>query len=136
MEYKGSIELRSNNVKYLVGYWVPVLLYLGVIFLISSIPNVDLGVKFVDKFAHIVEYGILGYLLMRAISSTKRLSLKTSFLFIILFILVYGVCDEMYQSFIPGRNPSLSDLIFDLIGGAFGGILFYRSSRNWRRDVY
>lgn len=79
---------RNTSIKLFINYWLPVLLYLGFIFFISSIPNLEIKViRFGDKFAHMLEYAILGYLLMRALISTKRISLKVSFLFAILFIL-------------------------------------------------
>lgn len=114
--------------KVLIWYWLPVLLYLGLIFGISSLPNIEipLRMRFADKFIHCLEYAILGFLLMRALGSARRPSLRASILFSLSFILFWAVSDEIHQGFVPGRTPSISDLAFDLVGGAIGSLLYYK----------
>ena len=74
------------------------------------------GVKLAsaDKIAHLVEYGILGFLLFGAFSSSK----KTASLAAILAILcaaVAGGLDESYQG-ITGRSSSVYDWLADCAG--------------------
>jgi VanZ family protein len=40
-------------------------------------------------------------------------------------VLGYAVLDEIHQGFVPGRDPSVLDFVFDTAGG-FLGILAYR----------
>jgi len=67
-----------------------------------------------------VEYGILGYLLARAVGtgSACRWSL------ILLLGGAVGACDEIRQSMVPGRNPSWTDWGADLLGNGMGAAVF------------
>ncbi|MCK5081916.1 MAG: VanZ family protein, partial [Candidatus Omnitrophica bacterium] len=45
----------------------------------------------------------------------------------------YGISDEIHQSFVPGRNAGIIDIIADTIGGAAGGfgcLLFLEYIKN------
>jgi VanZ family protein len=71
----------------------------------------------VKKTAHMVEYAIFAMLLYRALTNTgvtKKKALVTALLFCIL----YGFTDEYHQSFTPGREPHIRDVVFDTIGAS------------------
>lgn len=102
------------------GLWLPVGIWGGLIFWLSSIPNLSSGLGTWDlilrKGAHIAEYGILAFLLWRAIiHSVKSSRVKTSFSAGILALL-YAISDEFHQSFVPTRGPSVWDVLIDGIG--------------------
>jgi VanZ family protein len=71
----------------------------------------------IDKAVHFVEYGILGFLLFRAILSFDKISAKWSALLVISCAAALGVIDESYQVLI-GRDSSAYDWIFDCLGAA------------------
>jgi VanZ family protein len=51
----------------------------------------------------------------------------------------YGVVDELHQSFVPGRDCSLFDLVSDAAGAALAVVLLrgiVGVSRSWRRDAW
>jgi VanZ family protein len=49
---------------------------------------------------------------------------------------LYGVTDEVHQSFVPGRFPSVGDLVADAIGAALGsGLVAYLVLRSKRAPV-
>lgn len=77
--------------------------------------------KIVRKLAHFSLYTIVGILLMSFIS-TYDLSFKVRFIFSILFGVMYAISDEIHQSFIPDRMPSIFDVIIDS-AGVFMGII-------------
>ena len=56
-------------------YWLPVVVYVTVIFAVSSIANLSPPVRWsnADKFAHLSEYTALGFLLARAFDGTRVL---------------------------------------------------------------
>lgn len=90
----------------------PVFLWAGLIFIISSIPSLpQVGFLWWDfalkKSAHMFEYAVLFYLLIRA-----KLPVSTAFLIAIL----YAISDEIHQRFVPGRTSKLTDVGFDTMG--------------------
>ena len=98
--------------------WLPVVVWAGLIFVLSSIPNLktDLEQDFIlRKIAHIVEFAILTFLLYRA---TTKEEFKTKRAIICSFViaLFYAFSDEYHQSFVLGRHPSLKDVGIDSIG--------------------
>lgn len=70
-----------------------------------------------DKAIHLVEYGILGFVLFRAIFSLNKMSLISSVILTIFCAAVLGALDESYQG-ITGRHPDVYDWIFDSLGAA------------------
>jgi VanZ family protein len=102
--------------RYFIYYWLPLVLYAGLIFVISSfsLPPAKLEVPFLDKFIHLVEYAILGGLFWRALRTLR--TLKPSFLFTIIFSVLYALSDEIHQSFVPGRQFDLWDWAADSLG--------------------
>ncbi len=105
-------------------YWLPLLVYVGLIFLLSSLsrrPHSFLE-HFPDKLLHFVEYALLAALTARAINSLPRpdawwLVLLLTFL----VVAVLGILDELYQSTIPHRSPEVLDWVADAAGGLLGG---------------
>ena len=109
-------------------WWVPVYLYTTLIFIVSSIPRPlppGLQFPFLDKGLHMIEYGILGFLLARALSSDSPPRLSHSFrMWAILFAVLYGATDEWHQLFVPMREASVADLFFDGVGASLGQFFF------------
>lgn len=112
----------KKTMKKYINNWLPVIVWAGIIFAFSSYPTTrasrihwqDFIVK---KTAHIVEYGVLSTLLYRGLKleglDTKRAGKLTMFIAIF-----YGATDEFHQSFTPGREPTVRDVLFDTIGAS------------------
>ncbi len=113
-------------------FWFPVLFYSGIIFTISSVPDLkvpaaDLGL---DKIYHFLEYVPLGFFLARALKGTQgRFLRKEAVLITILFCFSYAVSDELHQMFVPGRSADTTDILADTLGGLIGGLI-YRHDTN------
>ena len=123
-------------------YWVPVLLWMSFIFLMSTgtfsgentsliiepilhflMPSitpekVDLIHGAIRKLGHVTEYFILGILLFRAFrcGSKELLSWRWA-LYSILVVVLYAASDEFHQSFVSTRTASLFDVGIDTLGG-------------------
>ena len=79
-----------------------------------------------DKLAHFIEYAILGFLIIRALYSTKdEFRVKNLRLIAVFLAILYGASDEFHQYFVPGRNMDILDLLSDGFG-AYIGQLFYK----------
>ncbi len=102
-----------------IGYWGPVVVYmLGIFYLSSqSTPGVAIPEFFFlisDKVLHALAFGLLGILMYRAFS--QSFSQRKSMLFSFLGTTLYGVTDELHQSFVPNRHADPADLLADAIG--------------------
>lgn len=70
------------------------------------------------RAAHLTEYAVLAALLYWGLVRLTRYHERAAWLALAL-VVAYGVSDEVHQSFVPGRTPSLADLMLDLLGAAF-----------------
>lgn len=106
--------------------WLPVVLWMAVIFFFSTrtkaemphCPN-DLLDWPVKKIGHMIEYGILALLVWRATSGTLGLRARRWHIGIIAAICIsYAASDEYHQSFVAGRGSNISDVVIDTLGMA------------------
>ena len=99
-----------------IRYWVPVILYAGLIFTVSSfpLPPPKVEIPFIDKLIHLIEYGILGFLFYRALRVSRLV--KQVFILAIIFSILYALSDEIHQFFVPGREFDFWDLAADSLG--------------------
>lgn len=107
--------------------WLPVLIWAGIIFALSSIPSLESGLEqdfILRKIAHILEYAVLTFLLFRAIK-TGRLNTKRAIIYSVIFSLFYALSDEYHQTLVIGREGSLKDVGIDSIGIILTSILWY-----------
>jgi VanZ family protein len=104
--------------------WLPVVAWAGLIFTLSSIPDLGTGLGGWDlvlrKLAHAAEYAVLGLLLLRALGR-PLLSLGLG--------AAYALTDEIHQAFVPGRQGSALDVAIDTAGVAIGVALALRLRR-------
>ena len=111
-------------------FWFPVILYSGIIFGVSSWPDLQapsLGNIPFDKVCHILEYTLYGFLVARALLRTKGDWSRKGILFLTVMIsFFYGVSDELHQIFVSGRTSSLTDLMADVMGAFIGGKIYFR----------
>lgn len=111
--------------------WLPAVLWMAVIFAASSFSRADgePGIGPWDKLAHLVAYGILGWLIARAMFEGRRIT-WAGVVLVTLLATLYGMSDEFHQSFVPGREVSAGDLAADAAGALLGaGILYWLHAR-------
>lgn len=108
---------------------------MGLIFYASSqtAPPYHLPLPY-DKLMHLLEYAVLGLLLIRAIYKTFP-QYNPAILSVIAIIIgaLYGAGDEFHQSFVPGRNVDMLDWAADFLGTACGSLVIFRSAKGKRR---
>jgi VanZ family protein len=113
-------------------YWLPVLVYLTVIIVVSAQPYLTPPLEFAnaDKLMHALEYFGLGILVVRALRATMRISLPlVAALLALAFGIAVGTGDEYFQSFIPGRTSSPFDLLADTVGSALAQLVYLAFAR-------
>jgi hypothetical protein len=102
--------------------WLPVVAWAGLIFALSSVPDLGTGLGGWDfalrKLAHAAEYAVLGALLARALRDPRLAAVVG---------MLYAVSDEVHQAFVPGRMGSPLDVVIDSIGVLAGVVLWERA---------
>jgi VanZ family protein len=148
-------SLRQAKI-YWILYWLPVLLIMAVIYALSDRPEFGRGgllvmwagrlldgspllpwllpfLQRLDPFAsyiaHFVEYAILALALYWALSRTLP-RLQWKYLTAWLIAVLYAISDEWHQSFVPGRTPSVQDVLVDAAGAATALAILYLWQRH------
>jgi len=120
-------------------YWLPVIIWAGIIFYLSSQPGLKSGLAWpydfiLRKGGHIFEYAILFLLFDRALknqlasssafvppSQADRKSFfaqknKKALFWAFLLTILYAISDEYHQTFVAQRVGSWSDVTIDSFG--------------------
>jgi VanZ family protein len=89
-----------------------------------------------DKLIHIVIFGILGFLIVCSLEPPYVRTWSRVFL-ITAFVTLYGISDEYHQSFVPGRETDILDVVADGIGGYIAALTMHwwyslKAKRDWR----
>ncbi len=79
-----------------------------------------------DKLAHLAAFGLLGYLMARAIGPWRGGIAPAQAVAVALLATSFGIIDEIHQSFVPGRTPSLGDILADATGAGAVALLLAR----------
>lgn len=118
-------------------YWGPVCAYAGLIFYLSAQPHPEEQLPsfvglFSDKFLHVIEYGVLGGLIWRGFYWGSDASWRSwAVPLAILCTSLYGISDEVHQSFVPFRESSWLDWLADTIGAGIGAAAMSRLANLW-----
>jgi VanZ family protein len=107
--------------------WLAVAIWMALIFGLSAQPQLptlpepllDLLLK---KAGHFSAYAVLAALLWRALVPSRRVW-ATAWLLAV----VYALSDEWHQSFVPGRHPSLWDVLVDGCGAVTALLIIWFS---------
>ena len=107
-----SISFSQN----IIVKWLPASLMMLAIFLFSEGSSMevrnDLFERIVNKGGHVVGYGMLALSFWRGLEFRGNRRWLTWILAVL-----YAMTDEYHQSFVPGRFPSLFDvLVYDNLG--------------------
>ncbi len=101
-------------------YEVPVIFYACLIYTFSSVTMLPKEVSLIngiDKLAHLIEYFAFGFLICRSLSNVKAHFIKQNALLIaVLFGTCFGLGDEWHQSYVPGRDATIGDVLVDAVG--------------------
>jgi VanZ family protein len=128
--------------KKIVKYWIPVILWMGFTFLMSTgllsgdntshiivpilrflMPSISphqllLLHAVIRKLAHLTEYFVLSLLLFRAFRNDSAEEHPWRWVFSSIIILaLFAASDEIHQSFVVTRTASIVDVGIDTLGG-------------------
>lgn len=142
-------------------YWLPVVLWMALIFGMSTglgasqrtsriigpilrwfnpdvsdetIRGIQLGIR---KTAHVTEYAVLALLCLRALqqapSGERRPWNNRTAMFALGMAVLYAATDEWHQSFVPGRDAAVLDILIDGAGASAGLLCSWWWTRRQRR---
>lgn len=102
---------------------IPLVLWCALIFYLSSQPSVSVSDEryidvFIHKLAHVIEYCVLYLLFIYAFAN--KMNRNKVLAGGILFAFLYGISDEIHQSFVPTRSPRATDVVIDTVGAVIG----------------
>jgi hypothetical protein len=130
----------AKTIKIFLRYYLPLLIWAGLIFYFSGIPDLQLNSGIISleiiirKFAHLVEYAVLFWLFFRVFFYVHKLDFKYALSWSLFFSVLYAVGDEYHQTFVSGRSGKFIDVIFDSISAFLGWhIISAAINRDWRR---
>lgn len=138
-------DCRSAGAHRMVNQWLPVILWLALIFVFSTdlfsgsntagifipliesfFPGISPGAVaqthfVIRKLGHFGAYFILALLVMRALrEENNRPAERRHMIFAAMFVALYAIGDEFHQSFVPSRGASVVDVLIDISGGICG----------------
>ncbi len=115
---------------------LPTLLFAVLIFVLSSIPDLDapdLGFDFNDKIYHLMEYLIFGFLLSRSGRDFRDRVKYPLFVMVLFAGTLYAASDEIHQYFVPGRECDVRDFAADVAGIVLGFAGYWIIARHFRK---
>jgi VanZ family protein len=147
-----------RNLRDFCKYWLPVLIWMALIFSASSdtrsfarssrilapllhwlFPQMPEDTVFfivliIRKGAHVTEYAVLALLLWRALrqpAKNDQWCWRTVRLALLL-VALYAASDEFHQRFVASRDATVRDVFIDTTGGAAGLLALWMIGR-WRK---
>lgn len=112
-----------NRIKKIFFYWLPPILWMGIIFYFSSRERIEVSEKDLLNFLffktlHIIEYAFLYFLLLRAFYTSlgEKYSKTHLFFYVAIFSIFYAISDEVHQTFVPTREGKVRDVLIDTLG--------------------
>ena len=115
----------------LIALWIPLLLWMSVIFYFSTIPQVQMEETYgyVGRgdisYLHLPVYFILSFLFLRLFIASEYKN--RSFIIAVLSSTIYGACMEVMQIFIDGRFFSYLDMLLNFAGSCLVIIFMKRT---------
>lgn len=111
-------------------YWLPPILWAGVIFYLSSISGLASNMTvfwdvFWRKLFHAGEFGLLNLLLWRALFYGEEASFKKALWWSLMMTVLYAASDELHQYFVPNRQCRWQDVAQDSLGVLLTSAMLY-----------
>jgi VanZ family protein len=121
----------TQNISSRVDLWLPPIVLMAVIFVLSAQPDLSTGLGTFDlvarKVVHMAEYALLCFLWWRALRVVappgRALALALA------VTIAYACTDEFHQHFVDGRHASPVDVAIDSVGAGIAALAIQRRRR-------
>ncbi len=129
----------SRKILHQISLWLPVVLWMALIFRFSAgtVPVAsqvywqDFAVK---KTGHVLLFGALAILIYRGLIGNDMDS-KKALVWAIMLSTLYGATDEFHQMFTQGRESRLRDVFIDGLGALGFTFLTYSLLRKMPKEI-
>ena len=109
--------------------WALAVGFAALLFYLSSQSRLpSAGIRGFDKLAHFAAFGVLAWLVARALSRSGVGRTKAALLAALISTL-YGGSDELHQRHTPGRSSDWADLAADGLGASAASALWAQTRR-------
>ena len=129
-----SPSARSGRCRFIL--WLPVIVYMGVLFWLSSlhtVPGIPNDPE--NRLAHFAAYAGLAMVTLRAFADGEwRGVTAAAAIGAVTIASLYGVSDEYHQHFVPGRTFDVFDMVADALGAIGGASVVWVCSIMRRRS--
>lgn len=103
--------------------WGPVFVWMVIIFILSSRQRLSVSHEYVLNFIffktlHLLEYGALYLLCVRASNMLKKTGGWGVYQRAFIITILYAASDELHQTLVPTREGTVRDVIIDAIGAS------------------
>lgn len=117
-------------------FFLPSFFIMSLIFFLSSKSSTGIGGSFTQQFVihktlHIFVYSLLSASLLYGFFKISTKINHQSQILSVLLTYIYGITDEIHQTFVQGREGKFTDTLFDLVG-AILGIYLYKIFRKYQ----
>ncbi len=121
------MQIRKKSFLY---YWLPAVLWMGIIFALSSRTRVSVSEQYWSNFLffktlHVIEYAVLYALTIRALAQGAKPT-NNHYLKSAIITIIYAISDEVHQTFVPTRQGTLRDVFIDTLGVSVAYLLIKR----------
>jgi VanZ family protein len=102
--------------------WLFVIIYACIIFVLSSSPKPPqpepiTRIPMSNEILHFIQYGGFCLVLFFALNTSQSFWIRYNATYLsILIAILYGISDEIHQSFVPGRSCDGIDIFVDGLG--------------------
>ncbi len=112
--------MKTRVIK-LLWEWVPSLLWMGFIFILSDRQRIAISQTYAINFLifktlHVIEYAILYSLLVRSLTLSNNHSNRENLLIAFILAVIYAITDEFHQTLISSREGTPRDILIDAVG--------------------
>jgi len=123
--------MQLTNTQTRLLYLLTTILWAGLIFYLSSIPDLKSSLPstqdlILRKIAHIFVFFMFAYLLAHSLDSTQRPYL----LFVILAAILYAFIDELHQMNVAGRQGNEVVILIDSLGVFLAVFVYIKKQKN------
>jgi VanZ family protein len=118
-----TFRLPPSAFRLFLYYWLPLIAYSAFIVIQSHypVPESIPRLPYFDKLLHTGGYGLLGLLFCRAYrAGWPKASSRSLARYAVLSTALFGLSDEIHQSFVAFRTADAWDVLADALGGALG----------------